>query len=93
MSTESLRTAGILLLLSLIALLLVDEAALTARRRRLVRTSIPAAALLIPAAFFLSVVQPAVERPSRLINLAYVGTVCVAAGTLTLGIGLLRAVT
>lgn len=83
--------AGVLLLLSLIALLMVDHADLPGGLRQLVRVSLPAAAILIPAAFFLSVLQPDVTRPNRLINLAYVGAICVAAGTLTLGVGLLRA--
>lgn len=84
--------AGVLLLLSLIALLLVDHAELSSTWREVVRTSIPAAAILIPAAFFLSVVHPDVQRPNRLINLAYLGAVSVATGTLSLGVGLLRGV-
>lgn len=84
--------AGVLLLLSLIMLLLVDHAQLGDGWRHLVRVSAPAAAILMPAAFFLSVLAPDVQRPNRLINLAYVGALCLTAGTLTLGIGLLRAV-
>jgi hypothetical protein len=49
------------------------------------------AAILIPAAFFLSVVSPAATKPSGLINLAYLGAVSLAAGVLSLGIGLIRA--
>lgn len=84
--------AGVLLLLSLIALLLVDQADLAPGWQQVVRVSIPAAAILVPLAFFGSVVRTDVERPNRLINLAYVGGVSVAVGTLTLGVGLLRAV-
>lgn len=83
--------AGVLLLLSLIMLVLVDHARLGDGWRHLVRVSVPAAAILMPAAFFLSVLAPDVQRPNRLINLAYVGAICVAAGTLALGLGLLRA--
>ena len=83
--------AGVLLLLSLLALLLVDHAALPDAWRQFVRTSIPAAAILMPVAFFCSVLRPDVQRPNGLINLAYLGAVCVASGTLTLGVGLLRA--
>jgi hypothetical protein len=37
-----------------------------------------------------SVLDPAATEPNALINLAYVGAVLVAGGTLTLGIGLVR---
>jgi len=56
----------------------------------LVRYSIPAAAVLLPAAFFLSVLSPEATEPNALINLAYVGAVSLAAGLLVLGIGLVR---
>lgn len=84
--------AGVLLILSLVALVLVDHAELTAAWQQVVRVTIPASAIFVPAAYFLSVVRPDVERPNRLINLAYVGGVSLAVGTLVLGIGLLRAV-
>lgn len=83
--------AGVLLTLSLVALLLVDHAELTAGWKQVVRSTIPASAVLVPAAYFLSVVRPDVEQPSRLINLAYLGGASLAAGTLVLGVGLLRA--
>jgi hypothetical protein len=84
--------AGVLLLLSLIALLLVDQAALGEGWRQVVRITIPASAILLPAAYFLSVVQPDARRPNRLINLAYVGGASLSAGMLVLGLGLLRVV-
>lgn len=49
------------------------------------------AAILIPAAFFLSVLRPDATEPNGLIALAYVGAVVLAAGVVVLGIGLLRA--
>ena len=49
-----------------------------------VRHSIPAAAVLFPAAFFLSVLSPEATEPNALINLAYVGAVSLAAGLLVL---------
>ncbi len=82
--------AGVLLVLSLVALMLVDHAQLTPGWKQLVRTTIPASAALVPAAYFLSVVRPGLERPNRLINLAYLGGVSLAVGTLVLGVGLLR---
>lgn len=83
--------AGVLLILSLVALLLVDQADLGAGWKQVVRSSIPAAAILVPAAFFLSIVRPRAERPGRLILLAPLGALSLTLGMLTLGVGLLRA--
>ncbi len=83
--------AGVLLVLSLVAMLLVDDADLGEGWKQVVRTAIPAAAILLPIAYFLSVAKPDAERPNKLINLAYVGGVFLTVGTVTLGIGLLRA--
>jgi hypothetical protein len=82
--------AGILLLLSLIALRYVDDAGLSERAKSFVRHSIPLAAILMPSAFFLSVLEPDAESPNRLIVLAYFGGALLAGGVVTLGIGLLR---
>jgi hypothetical protein len=82
--------AGVLLLLSLIALRYVDEAVLGPRARSFARHAIPAAAVLLPAAFFLSVLSPDATEPNALIYLAYVGAVSLIAGVLTLGVGLIR---
>ena len=83
--------AGVLLILSLVALSLVDQANLGDGWKQVVRTSFPAAALLLPAAYFLSIVRPDAERPNRLVNLAYVGAVALTLGMITLGVGLIRA--
>jgi hypothetical protein len=56
----------------------------------LVRASIPVAAILVPAAFFLSVLSPDATAPSGLIYLAYPGAVLLAIGVLVLGVGLVR---
>lgn len=82
--------AGVLLLLSLIALRYVDEANLSLGFKIFARNAIPASAILLPVAFFLSVLSPDATQPNALINLAYVGAVLLAAGVLTLGIGLIR---
>jgi hypothetical protein len=82
--------AGVWLVLSLVALRYVDEAALSEGMRWLVRLSLPAAAILTPAAFFLSVLSPEATKPNALIYLAYVGGVSLALGLLALGIGLTR---
>jgi hypothetical protein len=83
--------AGVLLLLSLVAIQLVDYADLGDGWKQVVRATIPLAALLLPIAFFLSIVRPDATRPTRLVNVAYLGAVSLTVGTLTLGIGLIRA--
>lgn len=82
--------AGVLLLLSLIALRYVDEAVLGPRARSVARHGIPAAAILLPTAFFLSVLSPDATEPNALIYLAYVGAVSLVVGVFTLGVGLIR---
>ena len=82
--------AGVLLILSLVVLRYVDQAVLPDRLKGFVRHAIPAAAILLPLAFFLSVLSPTATRPNALIYLAFIGAVVLAAGLVTLGIGLLR---
>ncbi len=76
--------AGVLLVLALVTLRYVEEATLPGAFKSFVRHSIPAAAVLFPAAFFLSVLSPEATEPNALINLAYVGAVSLAAGLLVL---------
>lgn len=82
--------AGVLLVLSLVALRYVDEANLSPRMKSIARKAIPSAAILLPAAFFLSVLKADATRPNALINLAYVGAAVLGTGLLVLGTGLLR---
>lgn len=82
--------AGVLLVLSLVVLRYVDEARLPPRAKSFIRFAVPSAAILLPAAFFLSVLSPEAQEPNALIYLAYPGAVIAAAGVFTLGIGLLR---
>jgi hypothetical protein len=56
--------AGVLLLLSLVAVLLVDRADLGDGWKQVVRTTVPAAALLLPIALFVSIARPAAVRPT-----------------------------
>jgi uncharacterized membrane protein len=82
--------AGVLLILSLLALRYVDEANLSERSKGFVRHLIPLAAILLPAAFFLSVLSPDATRPNGFIYLAYVGAIVLATGLVWLGVGLVR---
>ncbi len=49
------------------------------------------AAILIPAAFFLSVASPTAKEPNGLMNLAHIGALFLAGAVLSLGVGLIRA--
>jgi hypothetical protein len=83
--------AGVYLVLSLVMLRYVDEAVLSPFWKWLARTGAPIAAILIPAAFFLSVASPTAKEPHGLMNLAYIGALFLAAAVLSLGVGLIRA--
>jgi hypothetical protein len=82
--------AGVLLILSLVALRYVDEANLSEIWKWVVRIFIPSAAILLPAAFFFSVLTPDATKPNGLIALAYLGAGALAIGLVTLGIGLIK---
>jgi uncharacterized membrane protein len=82
--------AGVLLILSLVVLRYVDEAELSEPLRAFVRHVAPIAAILLPVAYFLSVLPPTATEPTRLIYLAYVGAIVLAVGLVVLGVGLLR---
>lgn len=82
--------AGVWLVLSLVALRYVDEATLSESMRWVVRLAFPVAALLMPLAFFLSVLSPEATEPNAMIYLAYVAGVVLAVGLLVLGVGLVR---
>ncbi|WP_049570361.1 hypothetical protein [Nonomuraea sp. SBT364] len=80
--------AGVLVLFSLVAMLYVDQADLSDGWKALVRTSIVAAPILMPLGFFLSVLRPSDTKPNKLIALTFAGGLSLAAGALTLGVGL-----
>jgi hypothetical protein len=83
--------AGVYLVLSLVMLRYVDEAALSPFWKWIARTGAPIAAILIPAAFFLSVLSPTAREPNGLMNLAYIGALFLAGAVLSLEVGLIRA--
>ena len=82
--------AGVLLILSLVSLLYIYEANLSKVWKRVVTIFIPSSAILLPAAFFFSVLKPDAVRPNGFINLAYVGVAVLVIGLLVLGVGLIR---
>jgi drug/metabolite transporter superfamily protein YnfA len=83
--------AGVYLVLSLVMLRYVDEADLPPVWKWLARSGAPSAAILIPAAFFLSVASPTAREPNELKSLAYVGALLLTGSVLALGVGLIRA--
>ena len=82
--------AGVLLILSLVILRYVDEAVLSDRVKAFVRVSAPTAAILLPVAYFLSVLPPSATEPNSVIYLAFVGAAILAAGLFLIGVGLIR---
>jgi hypothetical protein len=81
--------AGVLVTLGLVCLVLADATALTGTTAWIARTGVLWAAILMSAGFFLSSIAPGAERPNRLIVLVWLGAASLAAGVVTLGIGLL----
>ena len=83
--------AGVMVLLSLICQLLADVAVLPGSLIWTARLGAPCAAILMPLGFFLSTASPQATQPTRMIWLVYAGALTLAAGVLTLGVGLIRA--
>jgi hypothetical protein len=81
--------AGVLVTLGLVGLILVDQTALTGFWAWVGRLGIPLAAILISGGFFASSAGKDVTGPNRAIWLLWIGAASLAAGALTLGIGLL----
>ena len=83
--------AGVIVILSLICQVLVDSIILPDALAWCVRIGVPAAAILMPLGFFLSVASPRSERPNGAIRLVYLGALILAVSVLILGVGLVRA--
>jgi len=81
--------AGVLVLLALVAMIFVDQTGYSDGLRWLVRLLLAAAPILMPIGFFFSVVSPRAQKPNNIIWSTYAGALCLAVGTLLLGIGLL----
>jgi hypothetical protein len=83
--------AGVLVILGLIGTVLVDATRLDGFWEVVARDGVPAGAIGMSAGFFLSAIGRDRRRPNRLIAILWVGALCVAAGVLTLGVGLIAA--
>ncbi|HZN70609.1 MAG TPA: hypothetical protein VFC00_02840 [Micromonosporaceae bacterium] len=83
--------AGMLVTLGLVGLLFVDAAGLSGAFAWVGRLGIPIAAILMSGGFFASSAGRDVTAPNRAIWLVWIGAACLAAGALSLGIGLVTA--
>jgi hypothetical protein len=83
--------AGVLVILSLVGLLYVDATDLSGAALWVARLGIPIAAILMSAGFFASSAGRDATRPNAAIWVVWVGAAALAAGVLTLGVGLLTA--
>lgn len=81
--------AGVLVTLALVSQLSLDGAELDGLAEPAARLGIAWAAILMPAGSFLSVTRRGATEPNRLVVLIWLGAASLAAGSLTLGIGLL----
>jgi hypothetical protein len=83
--------AGVLVTLALVSLILADATRLSGPLTFFARNGIWAAAILMPAGFFLSATGRGVTRPNHFIGLVYMGMLSLGLGVISLGIGLLTA--
>lgn len=81
--------AGVLVILALVCVLYAEATGQSGLWAWLSRTGVAFAAILMPAGFFFSSMGTGRERPNRLIVLVYAGAVLLAAGVVSLGVGLL----
>ncbi|MFF4876697.1 MULTISPECIES: hypothetical protein [unclassified Micromonospora] len=83
--------AGVLVILSLVGLLYVDATSLTGVLLWIARLGLPVAAILMPAGFFASSAGRNITGPNRFVWVLWIGALSLAAGVISLGVGLLTA--
>lgn len=83
--------AGVWIVLALVALLYVDQTDLSEGLKWVVRAAVAVAPILVALGFFLSVLPPTAERPTKVVILVPLAGLSLAVGVLILGIGLLMA--
>jgi hypothetical protein len=81
--------AGILVVLGLLCVLLTEATSLTGFARWLAATGVLVAAILMPAGFFFSAMGAGRTAPNRAVALLWLGATAIAAGVVTLGVGLI----
>ena len=83
--------AGVLVILALVCVLYAEAAGQGGLWGWLSRSGVAFAAILMPAGFFASSMGNGREGPNRLVWLVYAGAAMLAAGVVSLGVGLLAA--
>ena len=83
--------AGVLVILGLLSTILVDATRLDGLAEFVARDGAALGAIGMSAGFFLSAIGKDRQKPNRFIVLLWLGAASVAAGVVTLGIGLLTA--
>jgi hypothetical protein len=83
--------AAVLLILGFAILSVIDYTPLEGVWGFIGRNFVPAAAILMPAGFFLSVMGKDPEKPNRLIVLLWIGAAVLTVGLVTAGVGLVMA--
>lgn len=83
--------AGVLVTLGLICQLLADATTLDGVADSVARLGVPAAAILMSGGFFASSAGRGRTQPNRFFWVLWLGAAALAAGTLTLGVGLIVA--
>jgi hypothetical protein len=83
--------AGVLVTLGLICQVLADATTLDGVADVVARLGVPAAAILMSGGFFASSAGHGRTQPNRFFWVLWLGAAALAAGTLTLGVGLLIA--
>ncbi|WP_129666797.1 hypothetical protein [Phytoactinopolyspora endophytica] len=81
--------AGMFLTLGIVAAVLTDATDLDGAAAWVARSGVAVAAILMPAGFFFSSLGAGRTRPNALIVLVWIGAAVLAAGLVTLGVGLL----
>ncbi len=81
--------AGALVILGLLCLLLTEATELAGFARWLAGTGVLVAAILMPAGFFFSAMGAGRQKPNRAVWLLVLGALSIAAGVVTLAVGLL----
>jgi hypothetical protein len=82
--------AGVLVIFALLCVVLTDAARVSGLQETLARGGVAFAAILMPAGFFFSSIGKGRTQPNRWIVLLWVGATVLAAGVVSLGVGLLR---
>jgi hypothetical protein len=81
--------AGMFLTLGIVAAVLTDATDLEGLAEWVARSGVAVAAILMPAGFFFSSLGAGRTKPNNLIALVWAGALVLAAGLITLAIGLL----